>query len=143
MAVAVAPSPVDSLFRGRDAKRTRNTTQQRCITRVLLNAQRPLSVMEIHAEASQEVPKLGIATIYRVVAELQQRGQIRQVLLPKDSPRYEPARLAGHEYFRCIACNRVHWVFSAPPKLSNMVPDGFEMDGHQVVLYGTCAACAR
>lgn len=127
----------------RTARRTRNTNQQRSIERVLLSTQRPLSVMEIHAEASQEVPSLGIATIYRTVAELHEAGRVRQLLLPRDSPRYEPAHLAPHEYFRCVACNRVYWVFSTPPGLANMLPDGFSMDSHQVVLYGRCAACRR
>lgn len=109
----------------------------------MLDAKRPLSVLEIHAEASQEVPTLGIATIYRAVAELQEKGRVRLLLLPRDSPRYEPAHLDQHAYFRCVACNRVYWIFSSPPGLSNMVPEGFSMDSHQVVLYGSCAACRR
>lgn len=83
----------------------------------------------------------GIATVYRAVSALERDGTVRRIVLPADSPRYEPAALSRHHYFRCNGCQRVYWVFGSFPEVAGMLPDGFVKESHEVYLYGSCSGC--
>lgn len=68
-------------------------------------------------------------------------GSVALVRLPGDSARYELADLDHHHHFRCRACERVFEVDGCPGDLAGLAPKGFQVDAHDVVLFGRCAAC--
>jgi len=119
----------------------RNTQQRRSIIAALQRAGRPLGPREILAAASSAVPGLGIATVYRALKSLVQDGQIEPVHLPGQPPRYEPAGKHHHHHFRCRSCNQVFEIPGCPGNLEPLVPKGFVLEDHEVVLYGRCSAC--
>jgi Fur family ferric uptake transcriptional regulator len=120
----------------------RYTRQRNSILNALVAASRPLGPPEILAAARQDTPTLGIATVYRTIAMLLEEGAIRGVSLPGDPPRYEAADLGHHHHFKCLACDRVFDVNDCVHDLLKLVPRGFELQGHDVTLYGRCADCA-
>ncbi|MEP5700704.1 MAG: transcriptional repressor, partial [Sneathiella sp.] len=67
---------------------------------------------------------------------------IRAVELPGQNPRYELTGLPHHHYFQCRQCNMVFDVEKCPGTLSDLAPPGFKVEGHEIVLYGRCSACA-
>lgn len=120
----------------------RQTRQHRAIFEAFANAGRPLLPQEVLDKASEEAPRLSIATVYRNIKNLLEDGQLRMVELPGQNPRYEMAGLSHHHYFQCRKCNRVFDVEKCPGNLVDLAPPGFKVDGHEIVLYGQCRDCS-
>lgn len=120
---------------------TRNTRQRQAIRDALEAAGRPLSPLEVLEAAREAVPGIGLATVYRNLKVLADEQWIAQVDLPGDSPRYEVAGKDHHHHFRCRGCGGVFEVEGCPGDLRTMVPKGFRLEGHEVILFGRCAAC--
>lgn len=121
----------------------RDTAQQRAIREAVELAGRPLSVQEIHDAAIQASPTLSLGTVYRVLKRLRADNVIVPVTIPGQPDRYEAAEAAGthHHHFRCESCDRVFDVQGCPGGISNMLPAGFTLTGHELTLWGTCDQC--
>lgn len=120
----------------------RRTRQHEAIHEVIADAGRPLLAQEVLELAARAVPQLSIATVYRNLKALQDDGSIQAVLLPGQNPRYEPTGHAHHHHFQCRSCERVFDVETCPGDLAGLAPPGFQVEGHEIILYGHCAECA-
>ena len=122
----------------------RDTSQQRAIRDAVETARRPLSVQEIHEIAAARAPTLGLRTVYRAVSRMLEDGAIAPVSVPGQPDRYEDAAVAAthHHHFRCEGCDRVFDVNACPGGLNGMLPPGFKLVGHELLLWGLCAECA-
>jgi len=69
------------------------------------------------------------------------RGQVSCVRIPGGSPRYELADAAHHHYFRCRGCLEVYNVQGCVGNFATLVPEGFQLEAHELVLYGRCQRC--
>lgn len=101
----------------------------------------PLTIPEIHRAAFHYSPGLGIATVYRTVRDMLEQGAILQIGIPGEIPRYEDAHRSHHHFFQCRVCSRVFEVHECPADLHRMVPEGFELEDHEVFLFGRCKDC--
>lgn len=119
----------------------RNTRQRGAIRRAFQRADRPLGTGEVLELARGEVGGLGIATVYRNIRTLVNEGWLDVVELPGEVPRYEPHGKPHHHHFRCRQCNRVYEVMGCVQSLNDIVPPGFTLENHELVLYGLCADC--
>ncbi len=120
----------------------RKTEQREAVRRALVEANRPLSAQEVLDESRQHVARLGIATVYRTLRLLTGEKRLVRVTLPGEPHRYEVAGKEHHHHFHCRTCNRVFEVPECASDVRRMTPAGFELDGHDVVLYGKCDECA-
>jgi Fur family ferric uptake transcriptional regulator len=120
----------------------RQTRQRTAIQRVFREARHPLDPQQVLAAARRFVPGMGIATVYRTINALVDDHQLVPVTLPGESPRYEPAGRGHHHHFQCRTCSRVFEIDGCPGKFDRFAPRGFELDGHELILYGRCEACA-
>lgn len=122
---------------------TRDTTQRRAILDALRVAGRPVTPQELLEHAQVQVPALGIATVYRNLARLQEGGDVSAVALPGQSTtRFELAGKAHHHHFHCRTCDGVYEIDACPGNLRGLAPTGFVLEDHEVVLYGLCAQCS-
>ena len=121
----------------------RNTDQRRTIRDVFSEANRPLSTEEVLTAAQASQPHLGVATVYRTIKLLLEDNWLTTVKLPGQPPRYEMAGKPHHHHFCCNYCGRVFEVPGSDAGLAAIVPDGFKLEGHALVLYGQCAPCMR
>ena len=123
----------------------RITRQREAIRGVLEESGRPMSPAEVLHAARRRVPTTSLATVYRNLRSLVDGGELARVELPGDAPRYEPRYVADrhHHHFRCRACDVVFDVEGCPRGLAALVPKGFRMDRHDIVLYGLCSECAE
>jgi Fur family ferric uptake transcriptional regulator len=119
----------------------RSTRQRSAIREAIADAGRPLLPQEVLEAAQNQVPGLGIATVYRNLKALALDGELRSVELPGDNPRYELVGLAHHHHFQCNACERVFDVHACPGDLSKLAPRGFTVEDHDLTLYGKCGEC--
>lgn len=121
----------------------RKTSQRQAIRQVFEDAKRPLSVAEVLEAAQLAVDSIGPATIYRGVNALLEDGFLVAVHLPEAPARYELADLAHHHHFHCGGCGKVFDVEGCPGDMADLCPSGFELTGHEVILYGRCDTCVR
>jgi Fur family ferric uptake transcriptional regulator len=121
----------------------RRTQQRRAIREAIEAADRPLSPQEILDAAQEEVPGLGIATVYRNVKHMVEDGVLHTVELPGGPSRYEAAGKHHHHHFHCRRCDRVFEVEDCPGSLQGLTPDGFLLESHEIILYGLCSGCGE
>lgn len=120
----------------------RETKQRKAIRDALEDAGHPLSPKELLSLARDQVSGLGIATVYRNISALQEEGWIVPVELPGEPPRYEVAGKAHHHHFHCRECDKVYEIEGCPGNLQSVTPVGFQLETHEVVLYGLCEICS-
>lgn len=86
---------------------------------------------------------VGIATVYRGLAALADKGLIQSVQLA-DKKRYERANKAHHDHLVCTECGEIE-EFCKPEieKLQNLVATEhqFDIQGHQLLIFGVCLLC--
>ncbi len=119
----------------------RQTRQRDAIRGALAAAARPLSPQEVLSAARRALPGLGIATVYRTVKALVAEGALHTVELPGAPPRYELAGKRHHHHFHCRACDGVFEVDACPAGIPRLLPGGFRLERHEIILYGLCAGC--
>ncbi len=120
----------------------RTTRQRGAILHTLEHADRPLSAAEVLTLARARVPGLGLATVYRTIESLVDTGALMPVEIPGKAPRYEVAGKDHHHHFLCKRCHRVFEVHGCPGNIDAHVPRGFVLEGHELTLFGRCAACS-
>jgi Fur family ferric uptake transcriptional regulator len=119
----------------------RSTKQRSAICRVFSECARPLSHEEVLQAAKLVVPQLGIATVYRAIHALLAEGWLTAVEIPGGAPRYEIAGKNHHHHFHCRNCNSVYEIEGCPGNFSKLTPPGFQLENHEVILYGRCSSC--
>jgi len=120
----------------------RDTPQREAIRGALVDAGRPLSVSELFKLAHNKIAGLGIATIYRNLKALQLEGRVVQVALPGQPPRWEVSLEGHHHHFLCRMCDRLFEVYSCPEDIKRLLPKGYVLEKHDILLSGQCDACA-
>ncbi len=120
----------------------RDTRQRRAIRRVFTETARPLSPDDVLELAQRSVPSLGLATVYRNIRRLHDDGWLAEVELPGGGMRYELAARPHHHHFLCRACDQAFDVHNCPESVEELAPDGFTVEGHELILFGLCAACS-
>jgi len=102
-----------------------------------------MSPEEVLEAAQKRVSGLGIATVYRTLKALVEEGWLVAVDLPGQPSRYELAGKEHHHHFHCRICGRVFELDGCVGRLGELVPPGFQMTGHDLLLYGYCQPCHR
>ncbi len=122
----------------------RDTSQRRAIRCALEDAGRPLGALEVLEASQGGAPGLGIATVYRNIKALLQKGDISEVALPGEPSRYEAAGKDHHHHFRCECCEKVYELGGACfSGLESALPRGFRATSHEMLVHGVCALCSR
>jgi Fur family transcriptional regulator, ferric uptake regulator len=123
----------------------RITRQTQAIETVIEQSHEALSPDELLIKAKGEVKNLGIATVYRYLKRGMEAGIIRAVSLAEQPLRYEWIASTSEEnhyhHFYCRVCQRVLHIHACPKHLDALVPIGFTVDAHDLMLYGCCASC--
>ena len=136
MIQGASPSTKDTMHPRRD------TRQRRAIRAVFLDVAGPLTPDDVLERARALAPGLGLATVYRNVKILAAEGWLAEVELPGGGMRYELAARPHHHHFMCRACDKAFDIHRCPEAVEDMAPEGFEVDDHEVILFGRCPACA-
>ena len=118
-----------------------NTRQRQAIIHCLEQAGGPMSPQEILILAREKVEGMGIATVYRNLKLLEEEGKVRELVLPGEGARYEKSGLSHHHHFFCRGCYKFFCIEGCPREIISMVPRGFALEEHEIVLYGRCREC--
>lgn len=119
----------------------RNTPQKAAVLDVLTEAECPLEIEQILNRGQREVPSLSRATVYRLLKQFMERGDVATVQLPGQKPLYELSGKGHHHFFRCRRCERMYEVTGCDGLVDQLVPRGFCLEDHDLFLHGLCADC--
>lgn len=119
----------------------RNTKQREAVRGAIERAGEPVSAAEILALAKRKSRGIGLATVYRTLKMLSEAGEITAVAIAGQSPRYELAGKGHHHHFHCRGCGRVYELEGCCGHFAELTPSGFELESHDVTLFGRCRAC--
>jgi Fur family ferric uptake transcriptional regulator len=120
----------------------RNTPQRKTIESFLEQSTSPILPKELHQQAQQSLPHLGIATVFRALKDLVAEGKARVVEIPGDAPRYESIKRKHHHHFKCNGCEQVFCIEGCPGNLETLLNPGFQLTDHDITLFGTCSNCS-
>lgn len=121
----------------------RRTRARKVVLEVLNEMDRPLSHQEIASEL--EIDRLDRVTLYRTLTTLQQAGLLHRVQGVDGVWRFRGHTQSGkcggnHFHFLCLECNQMSCLPEQPlPWVRE--PEGAEVFGKQLVVYGRCAQC--
>lgn len=106
-----------------------------------------LTAQQIFDRLRAEGRRVGIATVYRVLEQLSERGLLQRVDVGEGTARYEAALATGehHHHLVCDECGKVEAF--ADDELEAVIHNverrtGYSVAAHDVVLRGACRDCA-
>ena len=108
-------------------------------------ADRELSGQDLHALLRQGPQPMGLATVYRHLRQLQQRGLIRCRHLPSGAALFAPVERDEH-HLTCVDCGTTLVLEHCPMQnveLHGEQADGFQMLFHTLEFFGLCNACQQ
>lgn len=122
--------------------KTRNTKQREAVRAAIEHAGEPVTAQEILSLAKKKSRGLGLATVYRTLKLLSDAGEISTVVIGGQAPRYEIAGKEHHHHFHCRLCGRVYELEGCCGHFAELTPPGFQLESHDVTLFGQCRDCA-
>ncbi|AYR24492.1 ferric iron uptake transcriptional regulator [Herbaspirillum rubrisubalbicans] len=103
-----------------------------------------LSVEEVHRQLTAEGMDIGLATVYRVLAQFEAAGIVIKSTFDATKVIYELNNGPHHDHIVCLGCGRVDEfhdpVIEARQKMA-AESLGYMMSEHQLSLYGYCRDC--
>ncbi|MFA5205029.1 MAG: transcriptional repressor [Lentisphaeria bacterium] len=119
----------------------RHTTQNAAIRQAFAEAGRPLTPPEALAAAQRHSAKVGIATVYRAIKRLAADGELMLADTVGETRRYELAGDHHHHHFHCRKCDQLYCLTGCPAGLQALTPPGFQLERHEIALFGVCQGC--
>ena len=102
-----------------------------------------MTANELWDQLRTESSGIGLATVYRALKKGVDDGELVAVELQAGSIRYEMADLDHHHHFLCSECDRAFDIEGCVGQVDRLVPSGFRVETHEILLYGECADCRR
>lgn len=119
----------------------RRSGKHKLLIETLNAADGPMSANQLWSQLKRESAGIGIATVYRSLRKGVEQGELVAVEIESGSVRYEPANMTHHHHFLCSSCSRAYDIEGCAKDLEHLLPSGFEMTKHEILLYGRCADC--
>ncbi|MBM5789047.1 MAG: transcriptional repressor [Cyanobacteria bacterium M_DeepCast_200m_mx_001] len=120
-----------------------SSDRQQILLEQLRLADRELSGQDLHALLRQGPQPMGLATVYRHLRQLQQRGLIRCRHLPSGEALFAPVERDEH-HLTCVDCGTTLVLEHCPMhevELHGDHAEGFQMLFHTLEFFGLCRRC--
>lgn len=103
------------------------------------------TAQEVYDEVRHIRPKIGLATVYRILHQLAEQGMIKVWGYGSERARYD-ARTHRHDHACCTECGALLDVpveIELPREALERAAQatGIEMGSHEVRIYGRCQRC--
>ena len=122
-----------------------STDRQQLLLEQLKQAERELSGQDLHALLRQGPQPMGLATVYRHLRQLQQRGLIRCRHLPSGEALFAPVERDEHN-LTCVDCGATLVLEHCPMhnvELHGDQAEGFQLLFHTLEFFGLCSHCQQ
>ncbi len=97
----------------------------------------------LYDELKKEFPNLGIATVYRNLNQLTERGEIIKLECKSGSERYD-GNIERHYHFICRGCSEIIDITLPEQYSLNEIAqreNNLQIDEHALFFYGVCEKC--
>ena len=113
---------------------------------VLRDERAHLSADEIHRRLLLQGEDIGLATVYRVLGQLEQVGIVRRNVFDAGRAVYEIEHGGHHDHLVCVHCGRVEEFFD--PQIEALQHEvarsrGFSLVEHRLAMFGICGGCSQ
>jgi Fur family ferric uptake transcriptional regulator len=120
------------------------SARQQQLLAELRGADGELSGQELHARLRGGSGAMGLATVYRHLRQLQQRGMVRCRHLPSGEALFAPTERDEH-HLTCVDCGSTVLLSHCPVHDVHLPEegqsDGFQLLFHTLEFFGLCQAC--
>lgn len=103
---------------------------------------RHLSAEDIYRLLMSEQVEIGLATVYRVLAQFEQAGLLTRHHFETGKSVYELNEGSHHDHIVCVRCGKVKEFTDEPiEERQHFIAkaNGFELVDHALALYGVCS----
>ncbi|MDR2128295.1 MAG: transcriptional repressor [Burkholderiaceae bacterium] len=144
--MSTASSPTPAPGAGLRSVGLRPTAARQQVLQALRgNPQQHLTAEDVFQKLNASGISIGIATVYRTLAQLVSAGLVARRVLDENKAVYEVDDGAHHDHLVCLRCGRID-EFSNPgiEALQRRIArdNGYVLAEHRLVLYGLCRHCA-
>src|SRR6266849_9485892 len=120
-------------------------TNARAILDVLCASEKHPTALEVYEEVRRVRPRIGLATVYRILHQLTAQGLIKELGRSDECIRYD-ARTQRHDHAICTTCGALFDItttISLPDEALQEAAQaaGVELTSYEVRIYGRCSAC--
>ncbi|MFM1984633.1 MAG: hypothetical protein RL723_1068 [Actinomycetota bacterium] len=122
----------------------RNTPQKAAVKHALGEATGFVSAQQLHQTLKNHGSSIGLATVYRTLADLAQAGDADSLQSNEGEVLYRACTNAHHHHLICRDCGKtVEIEAERVEKWADEVAQehGFSEPSHNIDIFGNCAAC--
>lgn len=103
------------------------------------------TAQEVYEAVRRTRPRIGLATVYRILRQLTEQGLIKELGYGSECARYD-ARTHRHDHAICTQCGALLDVpmdvaLSDEALRQAAQATGLELGSHEVRIYGRCTPC--
>jgi Fur family ferric uptake transcriptional regulator len=124
----------------------RRTTWQRQAVRAALGATDEfVAAQALHQTMHREGSTIGLATVYRALADLVDQGEADAIQSPEGEQLYRACSAGHHHHLICRNCGLTVEIEAGAVEAwaaSVAAANGFTQPAHVVDVFGLCAACS-
>lgn len=137
----------EKIYTAFDEVSQRNTRPRRLIAdRLIELASRgeDFTTDDLWQELRQIEPKMGRATVFRVVEKLVDMGILDRIEFADGTHRYRVCGGTHHHHLTCTHCHRVVEIeICLPPEQLALIgmQTHFDIEGHALTVFGRCEEC--
>ena len=118
----------------------RLTNQKRVILEYLKSVKTHPSAKEVYFEVKKKLPQISLGTVYRVLNQLKEKGEVREILTEVS---HFDGDTSFHSHFICEKCKKIFDVFEEIPELKNKKLKVGKIKDYQIIFYGICKKCKK
>lgn len=120
-------------------------TNAQAVLDVVRSVQTHPTALEVYEMVKQVRPRIGLASVYRILGHLVEQNYIKEVLYGDGSSRYD-GRITRHDHGICTNCGAlldlpIEVTVSQQVLQQAAQAAGLELDTHEVRIYGRCSSC--
>jgi Fe2+ or Zn2+ uptake regulation protein len=122
----------------------RRTPQRETVLRLVRSCYRHPTAEWIHVEARRHLPEISLATVYRTLRLLKEKGLIHEFSGGASPSRYDGTLHDPHEHVRCVRCGEVADVeLPEASAIRGVVArrTGFRIERYPLLFHGLCGRC--
>ena len=124
----------------------RNTWQREAVRAQLAETSGFVSAQALHARLSANGRAMGLATVYRALADLADMHEADSLHAPSGEVLYRACTAEHHHHLICRTCGTTVEISAEPVEQwarTVAAAHGFDEPSHTVDVFGRCAACAQ
>lgn len=103
-----------------------------------------LSAEEIYKSLMESGDEVGLATVYRVLAQFEAAGLVNRLNFEGGQAVFELSQGEHHDHIVCVKCNKVEeFVDEVIEKRQDEIADkmGYQITDHALNIFGICKNC--